>query len=216
MNPSQDNSSRPPILLATGNGAKQETLRWLVEGAPVHPVTPAEVGVSADPDESADTHLAIAREKAREWSEAGQMLVIASDGGLVIPALGDNWESRYTHRFAGPAADDRQRARRLLDVMAPLRGEERSASWVEAVALADRGEVLASWHLTGATGYIVEEMPPEVDTSGFWVFSLWRFPRFGKIYHELTAEEKELLDDHWTRLRELVQGWFGRGCSGAA
>ena len=33
-------------------------------------------------------------------------------------------------------------------------------------------------------------MPPDVDTSGFWVFSLWRFPRFGKIYHDLTAEEK--------------------------
>ncbi len=201
----------PPILLATGNHAKQEALRWLVEGAPVVPVTPAEAGVLADPDESADTHLAIAREKAREWSEAGQMLVIASDGGLVIPALGANWESRHTHRFAGPAADDRERARRLLKVMEPLRGEERSASWVEAVAVADRGEVLASWDLTGATGYIVEGVPPEVDTSGFWVFSLWRFPRFGKIYHDLTAEEKEALDDHWTRLRELVRRWFDRG-----
>ena len=36
------------------------------------------------------------------------------------------------------------------------------------------------------------------------------------VLKTLTAEEKELLDDHWTRLRELVQGWFGRGCSGAA
>ena len=203
--------SNPPILLATGNVAKQETLRWLVEGLRVAPVTPAEAGVAADPDESGETHLEIAREKAREWSEAGGMLVIASDGGLVIPALGANWESRYTHRFAGPAADDRERARRLLEVMAPLRGEDRAASWVEAVAVADRGDVLASWELTGATGYIVEDAPEEVDTTGFWVFSLWRFPRFGKIYHELTAAEKEALDDHWTRLRELVQGWFASG-----
>ena len=216
MNPSNDNSSHPRILLATGNGAKQETLRWLVEGAPVVPVTPAEAGVSADPDESAETHLAIAREKAREWSEAGQMLVIASDGGLVIPALGDNWESRYTHRFAGPAADDRERARRLLEVMDAAAGRGAVRLVGGGGGRGRPGEVLASWDLTGATGYIVEEMPPEVDTSGFWVFSLWRFPRFGKIYHDLTAEEKELLDDHWTRLRELVQGWFGRGCSGAA
>lgn len=215
MNPSEDNTSHPPILLATGNHAKQETLRWLVEDAPLNPVTPAEAGVSADPDESAETHLAIAEDKAREWSEEGQMLVIASDGGLVIPALGDNWESRYTRRFAGPAADDRERARRLLEVMEPLQGEGRSASWVEAVAVADRGEVLASWDLTGATGYIVNEMPTEVDTSGFWVFSLWRFPRFGKIYHDLTAEEKESLDDHWTRLRDLVQEFFGGSASRA-
>jgi inosine/xanthosine triphosphate pyrophosphatase family protein len=139
------------------------------------------------------------------------MLVIASDGGLTIPALGANWESRHTRRFAGPSADDRERARRLLEVMAPLRGEDRAASWVEAVAVADRGEALASWELTGATGYIIEEAPPEVDVSGFWVFSLWRFPRFGKIYHELTPEEKAALDDHWTRLRELVREWFASG-----
>jgi XTP/dITP diphosphohydrolase len=205
------NPDLPQILLATGNAAKQETLRWLLEGAPVRPVTPAEAGVTADPDESGETHLEIARQKAREWSEAGSMLVIASDGGLTIPALGANWESRHTRRFAGPSADDRERARRLLEVMAPLRGEDRAASWVEAVAVADRGEALASWELTGATGYIVEEAPPEVDVSGFWVFSLWRFPRFGKIYHELTPEEKAALDDHWTRLRELVREWFASG-----
>ena len=205
------NPNLPSILLATGNAAKQETLRWLLEGALVTPVTPAEAVVTADPDESGETHLEIARQKAGEWSEAGSMLVIASDGGLTIPALGANWESRYTRRFAGPAADDRERARRLLEVMAPLRGEDRAASWVEAVAIANRGEALASWELTGATGYIVEEDPPEVDVSGFWVFSLWRFPRFGKIYHQLTPEEKEELDDHWTRLRELVQEWFAPG-----
>ncbi len=205
------NQNHPQILLATGNAAKQETLRWLLEGLPVAPVTPAETGVAADPDETGETHLEIARQKAREWSEAASMPVIASDGGLTIPALGANWESRYTHRFAGPAADDRERARRLLEVMEPLHGEDRKASWVEAVAVANRGEALASWELTGATGYIVEETPLEVDTSGFWVFSLWRFPQFGKIYHELTATEKEALDDHWTRLRELVRGWFASG-----
>ena len=141
-------SSSPP-----GNGAKQETLRWLLEGVPVVPVTPAEAGVVGRPRRvGGDAPVNRPGEKAREWSEAGQMLVIASDGGLVIPALGDNWESRYTHRFAGPAADDRERARRLLEVMDPLRGEGRSASWVEAVAVADRGEVLASWDLTGSDG----------------------------------------------------------------
>ena len=99
--------ARPtPILLATGNPAKQQALRELLDGLPLQPVIPADLGLSADPEETAETHEAIAVEKAVEWSRLGGMLAIASDGGLVVPSLGPNWESRYTHRFAGPAADD--------------------------------------------------------------------------------------------------------------
>ncbi|HZA23010.1 MAG TPA: non-canonical purine NTP pyrophosphatase [Dehalococcoidia bacterium] len=196
------------ILLATGNPAKQETLRWLLEGLPLHPVTPRELGIESVPDEEGDTHEDIARLKAAEWSRASSMLVIASDGGLLIPALGINWESRFTHRFAGLDADDSDRTRQLLELMRPYKDEERQASWVEAVAIADRGQVLASWELTGSTG-IIQEVPgnaPQVP--GFWVFSLWYFPRFGKTYRELTSQEKAELDDHWTRLKELVQRFF--------
>ena len=136
------------------------------------------------------------------------MLVIASDGGLVVPALGANWESRFTHRFAGPAADDDERLRRLLQLMQPYQGSDRQASWIESVAIADRGAVLQSWELTGSTGVINSESPGELGTPGFWVFSVWYFPQFGKTYNQLSDSEKESLDDHWTRLKELVQDYF--------
>ena len=197
-----------PILLATGNRAKQEILRWLLEGLPLRPVTPEEAGVSADPDENEDTHEAIARSKAAEWSKAASMLAIASDGGLIVPALGNRWESRYTHRFAGPAADDRERARRLLELMRPYRGAAREASWAEALAIADKGKVLASWELRGATGRIADKPGPDSDTPGFWVFPLWYFPEHSRYYNELTLTQRESLDDHWTRLRGLVRGYF--------
>lgn len=51
------------ILLATGNPDKQKMLRWLLEGLALQPVTPQELGVSASPDESADTHENIARDR---------------------------------------------------------------------------------------------------------------------------------------------------------
>ena len=141
--------ARPtPILLATGNPAKQQALRELLEGLPLQPVIPADLGLSADPEETAETHEAIAVEKAVEWSRLGGMLAIASDGGLVVPSLGPNWESRYTHRFAGPAADDKERRRRLLELLENATGTERKASWVEALAIADSGKPLKSWELT--------------------------------------------------------------------
>ena len=192
------------ILLATGNRDKQAEFLRLLEGLPFAPVTPTEAGLSGVPDEEGDTHEIIARDKALKWSRAASMLAIASDGGLVIPTLGPRWESRYTHRFAGPAADNQERLSRLLELMRPHHGEDRRASWVEALAIADSGRVLASWELSGGVGYL-DERPPEGPLPEFWVFSVWLFPRFGATYSQLSAEQKESIDDHWGRLRRLVR-----------
>ena len=198
-----------PILLATGNPAKQQMLRWLVEGLALTPTTPEQLGLDAPPGEEGDTHQAIARHKAQQYSLAGSTLAIASDGGLVLPALGDRWQSRYTHRFAGPAADDTERVRRLLQLMEPFQDTDREASWLEGLAIARRGKVLASWELRGGTG-VIAEMPGAAhgDTSGFWAFSLWYFPQFGKTYSQLSTGQRESLDDHWGRLRQLVHRYF--------
>ena len=209
-------TARPlPVLIATGNQDKQRMLRWLLEGLPVAPVTPSELGVSASPDESADTHEAIARAKAEEWSSAVGMIAIASDGGLLVPALGANWESRHTRRFAGPAADDIERQRRLLELLQPYSGSARAAAFVEGLAIADCGRTLASWEVQGATGSIVDSLDKigePTDGDGFWVFPLWFFPEFGRTYDCLTAAERASLGDHWETLRGLVHefamGWL--------
>ena len=195
------------ILLATGNRDKQDEFRRILCGLPFSPVTPAEVAISGPADEDGDSHEAIARDKARHWSSAASMLAIASDGGLVVPALGGRWEGRYTHRFAGPAADNDERLVRLLELMRPYSGEDRRASWVEALAIADRGRILASWELTGGSGYL-EEHPPDGPPPEFWVFSIWRFPQFGAVYSQLTPEQKWTIDDHWGRLRRLVRRYL--------
>ncbi len=198
----------PPILLATGNPAKQQTLRALLEDLPLTPVTPADLGLKADPAETGQTHTAIAVEKAVAWSQLAGMPAIASDGGLVVPSLGTNWESRYTHRFAGPAADDTERRRRLLELLEPLPAAGRAASWIEALAVADRGRPLQSWELTGGQGVIARSPEPGPHPEGFWVFPLWYFPDLGKYYNQLTEGEREALGDHWARLKILVQSYF--------
>ncbi len=196
-----------PILLATGNRDKQAEFRHLLEGLPFTPVTPGEAGLSGVPGEEGDSHEAIARDKAAQWSRAASMLSIASDGGLVIPALGLRWESRYTHRFAGPATGNCERLARLLELMRPYRGEERRASWIEALAIAHHGRILASWEVHGAAGYLDEE-PPNAPLPEFWVFSVWRFPQFGATYSQLDEAQRNSLGGHWNRLRLLVRRYL--------
>ncbi len=171
-------------------------------------MTPAQLALEDVPEEEGETHEAIARSKAAVWSLAGSMLAIASDGGLVLPALGGRWESRYTHRFAGPAADDAERVARLLELMRPFHGAEREASWREAVAIAHRGRILVSWEIKGGTGLIADSPGDPYQVPGFWAFSLWYFPQFAKTYPQLSPGERDSLDDHWTRLRQLVQRYF--------
>ena len=208
-------AAKTPILLGTSNPAKQDTLRWLLEGLPFSPVTPIQLGLRTAPEETGDTHEAIAQVKGQEWSRAGSMLALASDGGLEIPVLGSGWESRYTDRFAGPAADDAQRRNRLLELMRPYRGAQRKATWVEALAIADRGRLLASWELRGATGTVAESYGDSPQDPGFWAFSIWYFPELDKTYNQLSLQERDELDDHWVRLRRLVRGFF-RGRLGPA
>ena len=194
-------------MLATGNGDKQSAFRSLLDSLPFHPATPNELGVTASPNEDGDTHEAIAREKAVKWSEAGSMLAIASDGGLVVPVLGPAWESRHTRRFAGQEVDDSQRADRLLELMEPYTGADRSASWAEALAIAYKGRLLASWELLGATGEIAQARQPGL-VPEFWSFTVWNFPELEKTYNELTPDELQSLNDHWTRLGHLVRRFF--------
>ncbi|NQW24380.1 MAG: non-canonical purine NTP pyrophosphatase [SAR202 cluster bacterium] len=196
-----------PILLATGNGDKQNAFRTLLDSLALRCVTSAEAGVTASTQEDGETHEAIAQEKAIEWSKAGSMLAIASDGGLVIPALGPAWESRHTRRFAGPGVDDAQRVDRLLELMEPFIGTDRNASWAEAVAVAHKGRLLASWELVGATGMIAETREPG-PVPEFWAFTVWTFPQYGKTYNQLTPDELASLNDHWTRLGQLVRRFF--------
>lgn len=199
-----------PLLLATSNPQKLDQLRWLLEGLPIEAVEPSQLSIPTGtiPPEHGPSHEAIARTKAVEWSRIASLPAIASDGGLHIPALGDSWSSLTTSRSAGEGATNRERAQALLGMMAPFSGEERLATWVEALALARNDRCLASWEVTGAEGTLLDELPPDVPDAGFWVFRLWQIPKFGKTYDRLDASELAQVDDHWTQLRERIRTFF--------
>ena len=195
-----------PALLGTTNPAKQARLKWLLEGLPLACHSPAEAGLGdyAPPEETRTTHRDIAAEKAVAWSQAGSMMAVCSDGGLSIPVLGDRWQSILTRRLTGEGGDV-ERVERLLELMRPYAPAERHASWIEALAVADNGRLLASWEVQGATGVVGQTAGSLGPVPGFWAFSVWEIPVFGKRYNELTEAELASVDDHWTQLKALVQ-----------
>src|SRR5690349_23786563 len=124
------------LVAGTHNRAKIAELQRLVGGA-ARVIPPPDAG-EIHVNESSDTFAENAAAKALAWSrrlhDAGMSsLVIASDGGLLIPGLA-NWDPLRTRRFAGQDATDQERAERLTEMAISLASNERAICWQEAVA----------------------------------------------------------------------------------
>ena len=194
------------ILLATRNPAKAARLRWLFDGLGVRFRHPRQLPVPPLVPEEGKTHLENAVAKAMAWSRAAGGLAVASDGGLVVPALGDGWDSVATRRATGGDASDAEHAAHLLGLMRPHQGAQRKVSWVEAVALARDGAPVDAWEAEGLTGVLATTYgPPPNAATGFWLPGLWRSAASGKRYWQLSEQELLEAGDPWAQLRPLLQ-----------
>src|SRR5262249_40776812 len=120
--------------------------------------------------------------KAVEASGAFGGLSAATDGGASIPALGGGWNAPLTARAAGPGASDLERLRHLLSLMAPYQGQDRRVIWREALALADRGALVAAWEVEGPPALLAEHFDPAKVHPGFWLDTVWYYPEAGKLH----------------------------------
>lgn len=202
------------LIAATRNPAKVAQFAVLVDGlATVEPL-PADaiLPVSDEHLEAGNDLRAIAAAKALAWSrQFSGALVIASDGGLLVPALGQRWNPARTRRFAGTKASDLDRARALLDMASDLVDERRTIGWRESIAIARDGSLMAALSAESARGVLAEDVDETLlaHARGFWIPTLWRCPTFdGRLLAELSAAERTNLDDHWHRLREPLCRWL--------
>ena len=199
------------VLLATTNPAKAAWLRMLTDGLDLALTNGPDVGSPPAVDEDASSHLGNAIRKAVAWSRERPGVALASDGGLAIPALGDDWSSLVTRRGTGGDVSDEEHAARLLRRMRDLHGDQRAAHRVEAVALAREGALLGAWEASGQHGRIAEDyVPPPGGTDGFWIPGLWVSNASGKREWELSEADLATEDEPWLALKPLLRDLLGR------
>ena len=73
--------------MATSNPGKVRELRQLLAGADITLVTPADLGISLDVDETGDTYEENAALKAVAFAQASGLPSLADDSGLEVDAL---------------------------------------------------------------------------------------------------------------------------------
>ena len=195
------------LVVATRNLSKIEQLANLLLGAArVHPL-PSDAHLDPEVEASLEAGTSfreIAERKAAAWSERlPDRLVIATDGGLLVPALGAAWDPLRTRRFAGEKASNLDRANRLLELAENLDDDQRQIWWQEALALAAFGQVVQSWTATSGPGVLARYVEPELiaQSGGFWVPAVWRSPEHDlQQAAELSPSDFADVFAHWPQL----------------
>jgi len=80
----------PRLLLATNNFGKLAEYDVLLEGCGWELVTPRDLGIDLEVDETGETYEANATMKARRGAEASGLVTLADDSGIEIEAMGGN------------------------------------------------------------------------------------------------------------------------------
>jgi XTP/dITP diphosphohydrolase len=132
---------RRRLLVATRSAHKLRELRQLLElGPDVELLSPDDVGIADEPEETGQTFETNARLKARFYARRSGLPTLADDSGLEVDALHAGPGVR-TRRYAGPDATDERNNRKLLEELGTLPPERRGARYVCVLALALPGEV---------------------------------------------------------------------------
>jgi len=199
------------LLIATKNAAKAARLAELCALPGIDLEYASSAGAGPDVQETATSHLGDATRKAVAWSRTGRGAAIASDGGLAIHALGDHWESLVTRRSTGGDVSDEEHATRLLRRMRNLEGEERSAHWIEAIAVATEGKLVGAWEAKGLDGFIAEAYAGQPNgPAGFWIEGLWHARGSDQMLRLLSSVDRIAAGDPWAKLAAPVRDLLTR------
>lgn len=173
-------SGRPKLLLATNNRGKVTEYRSLLQGLPCELVTPAEMGIHAQVNESGASFEENARIKATTLAAASGLLTLADDSGLEVDALGGE-PGLMSARYAGEGASDKDRVNYLLAKLKDVPGEKRTARFrcVIAIAKPDGYVEICSGECPGIIAF-----EPRGE-QGFGYDPVFFMPQVGKTMAEL-------------------------------
>ena len=147
------------VLIATNNAHKVEEIRTALNFEGWTFTTLAEVGVTSDPAEDADSFEGNARIKARAARAAAReslgrfVAVLADDSGLEVDALGGA-PGVFSARYAGLDGDDAANNAKLLAELAAVPDAERTARFVCTLVFIDEDgtESVARGTIEGSIG----------------------------------------------------------------
>ena len=186
------------FVLATHNPGKLKEMGAILAQYGVEVVSPADLGLTVDVEETGTTFAENAMLKARAICDAAGLPAIADDSGLCVDAL-NGGPGVYSARYGGPELDDRGRYQLLLNSM---RGQtSRAAHFACAIACAfPNGDALTA---EGRCDGTIAFAP--MGEGGFGYDPVFFVPEKKKTFGQLTAEEKSAISHRGRALAEFAE-----------
>ena len=195
------------ILLASQNPGKLAEMRQLLDGLPFDVLRPADIGILEAPDETGTTFIENARLKARHYAQRSGRLAVADDSGISVDAMGGG-PGLYSSRFGGEGATDDGRNQLLLEKLAGVPDEKRTARFICAVSVVRGDEVLFEVE-ENVEGRIAHA---PAGPNGFGYDPIFFYPPFGKTFGEVPGAQKDTVSHRgkaFARLRRFLSEWKG-------
>ncbi len=188
------------LLIATRNAGKVREYRELLAALPLEVTYLDAEGITLEVEETGDTFADNAVLKATTYARASGLWTWADDSGLEVDALGGA-PGVYSARYAGPNASDADRYRKLLDALAGVPWDQRTARFRCVVALAtpEGGDVRTT---EGVCEGIIAFGP--LGNNGFGYDPVFYLPDRGVTMAQLPPEEKHAISHRGRAARAMV------------
>ena len=185
------------FVLATHNPGKLKEMGAILAQFGVEVVSPRDLGLTVDVEETGTTFAENAMLKAKAICAAAKLPAIADDSGLCVDAL-NGGPGVYSGRYGGEGLDDKGRYMLLLN---SLRGQStRTAHFTCAIACAfPNGDTLtAEGRCDGTIAYA------PMGEGGFGYDPVFFVPELKKTFGQLTAEEKSAISHRGRALESFI------------
>ena len=184
------------FVLASHNPGKIKEMSAILAELGVEVVSPKDLGITVDVEETGDTFAENAMLKAKAICAASGLPAIADDSGLCVDAL-NGGPGVYSARYGGEGLDDRGRYMLLLNNM---RGQTtRAAHFTCSIACAfPNGDTLTA---EGQCDGTIAFAP--MGEGGFGYDPVFFYPPLAKTFGQLTAEEKSTISHRGQALKEF-------------
>ena len=186
------------FILATHNPGKLREMAAILSQYGVEVVSPADVGITVDVEETGTTFAENAMLKAKAICAAADLPAIADDSGLCVDAL-NGGPGAYSARYGGEGLDDKGRYTLLLQNM---RGQTtRAAHFACAIACAfpNGDELTAEGRCDGTIAFA------PMGEGGFGYDPVFFVPEKAKTFGQLTAEEKSAISHRGKALKAFSE-----------
>ncbi len=173
------------IIVATGNEGKMREIRMIMKDLDVELVSLKEAGLEVDIEETGTTFEENAVIKAKTIMEMTGAVVMADDSGLEVDYINKE-PGVYSARYMGKDTPYSIKNQNIIDRLADAKGEERSARFVCAIAVAfPDGRILTS---RGTIEGVIAYEPK--GTNGFGFDPIVYVPEYGMTTGEMDPDFK--------------------------